>query len=801
MIIRNMSVTARRNIAPQPEPIRIQTLGPPDLRRADSTASFPTRKTLALFFYLAVEKEQQSRELLAELFWPESPPQKSYASLRNTLRRLQIALRPVSNSETTPILLVTRTTIGLNPEVNVYLDIDDVQKAYALATRNLSGRLPNAVSEDLDALLAAANCSKGEFLAGFFLEDAPAFDDWLTIQREVWQRRLSLVLDRLSEVQFAGGDFVGAIQSSAQWIALDPLNEAAYRRKMRAHFAAGERAKAMETYEVCRACLIRDLEIEPDPDTEALADRIRTGTSKRQLRVQTLEQPSQAATSVEFLGSLFAGRDHEVQILSQSYTRAVSGQPQLVVMTGEAGIGKTRLSNRFITWARAQNAEVLHGSAFESGSKFPFQPLAEALRGKFENEESLVKWQGENWLPFLYHLLPELKSKLTHLPSRDDQTTEGENYSLQLFEALVQLTLVLSRERPLVILLDDLQWADSATLDFLHYALRQWQDASNARILLLVNMRPEGLATLQTLPGGEEGSELLQWLTRAEREIKPVRLELGPLSEDAAMEMVNAILSPPAVDFARELYAETHGHPFYMIETLKDLLERRVLRAKKQPQGGWSFAVTGPYDFGGKDVIPGTVYTVIRSRLNRLSPNAFSLLAAGAVLEQNITFEHISSVGNVQEDLALPALDELLSGRLYLEAGESESSGQYSIVNDMLRDVVYTEAGEARRRLYHHRALELLEREGESHAVLAHHALSAGLILEGFQHSVTAGQEALRLGAVNEAIFHLERASRLILEEGLPEPPSDADKHLVETRLARAYALAEKARNKTNPGG
>jgi hypothetical protein len=113
--------------------------------------------------------------------------------------------------------------------------------------------------------------------------------------------------------------------------------------------------------------------------------------------------------------------------------------------------------------------------------------------------------------------------------------------------------------------------------------------------------------------------------------------------------------------------------------------------------------------------------------LNRLSPNAFSLLAGGAVLEQRLTFERLCAISNVSEDLALPALDELISGRLLLETVHPGVTGAYAFTNDMLRDVVYTEAGDARRRLFHQRALKILEAAGDSAAVLAHHALAAGL--------------------------------------------------------------------------
>jgi len=799
-----ISVTRSHIIAPKSETLQLFALGPPEVRLGENLISFPTRKTQALLFYLAIEKNQQPREHLAGLFWPDSSSEQSSASLRNTLSRLQSALRSASGTFKLPYLNITKTSIGLHPDANIHLDLETVERAFAVANTDQSGKLLSDASADLKVLQSAADCHRGPFLAGLSLGDAPGFDDWTGLQREDWQRRLALILDRLSEIQFARGEFVEAALTASRWIALDPLSEAAYRRKMRVHFAAGERGKALETYEACRKTLNSELGIEPEPDTDALAERIRSQpAAESPHRRRTPDQPPRAETSVDFLGSLFTGRNNEVQALTDSYQRAADGQPQVVILQGESGIGKTRLAIRFLAWARAQGAEVLHGGAFESGSYFPFQPLADALRGRFESEKSFDEWQGGIWTAPLRELLPEFRDRIPNIPDSPmaAELLDPEFNPLKFFESLVQLTLALAQRAPLVLLIDDLQWADSATLDFLHYAIRRWRvngtPGEGNRILLLVGLRTEGLATINPSGAGNGASALIQWLARVEREVRPVHLELAPLGEAETVDLIQSILSPPAPDFAQGLYAETRGHPYYMIEILKDLLERRVLRPKRKAQGNWTFSVNGAYEFGKADRIPSTVYAVLRSRLNRLSPNAFGLLAAGAVLEQEITFEHLAGVANVNEDLALPALDELISGRLFLESGAPGAASEYIFVNDVLRDVVYTEAGDARRRLFHRRALELLEAEGDSEAVLAHHALTAGLWQDAFRHSLAAGREALRLSAVSEAIFHLERAMQIIHEETLPEMPQESEVRALENQLNQARERA--AQMEDNP--
>jgi DNA-binding SARP family transcriptional activator len=778
-------------MADQTPELHIFTLGPPEVRLGKHLVSFPTRKTLALLIYLASEAGMQPRDHLAPFLWPEASRERSHASLRNTLGHLQTALGRAGDQNLSRYLSVTHQALGINPDAAIDFDLQTVEHAYGLARADRSSRTLPEGSASLPALLSAAARQRGAFLAGFSLGDAPGFDDWAAIQREVWHRRLGLILDRLSEIQFAHGELAGATETAAQWIALDTLNETAYRRKMRAHFAAGERGQALETYQACQTVLVTELGLEPEPDTAALAARIRT----QPLTVlphspRTALQSSGPDTSIAFLGSLFAGRIREQQALEDRYEGAAAGQPQLVVLRGAPGIGKTRLAQKFLAWAGAQGAELLQGSAFESGSHLPFQPLVDALRLRLEHENSPQDLLAEVWLAPLSKLLPELHQRDSSWSSAPlvAPPQEAEGSQAQLFEALVQYTLALAKRAPLVLFVDDLQWADSATLDLLHYAVRRWQDSA-ARILLVASLRSEALHPM-TPPQLQDGPQgLYQWLTRVGRELTPVHIELAPLEERETVQMVLSILAPPAAGFAQWLYDETRGQPFYLMETLKDLLERQVLRPKRRAEGRWTFAVDTEHDLGHAVRVPSTVHAVVRTRLNRLSPNAFSLLAGGAVLEQRITFERLCAISNVTADMALPALDELISGRLLLEAAQPGAASAYTFVNDMLRDVVYTEIGDARRRLFHRRALETLAAAKASAAVLAHHALAAGLAQAAFRHSLAAGREALRISAVSESIIHYEHAHKFVQEASLPDMPDKADLKDLYMQLGRAYIL------------
>jgi DNA-binding SARP family transcriptional activator len=757
--------------------LHLQLLGPPDVRLGDKLLVFPTRKTLALLIYLALEAGEQPREHLATLFWPDSNPARSYASLRNTLGHLQLALRQASGQAQTNHLVVTHNALALNPDANTVIDLRTVEQAYILAHADRSNRTPPENSASLPLLQSAAACYRGDFLAGLSLGDAPTFDDWAAVQREVWRRRMGLILDRLSEIQFAQGEFTSTAETVSLWLALDALNEVAYRRKMRAHFAAGQRGQALQTYDACRAALASELNVEPEPDTETLVARIRM----QQPLSQAALPPARPDTPVAYLESLFAGRTTEYQILVKSYELAASGIPQVVTLQGETGIGKTRLAKEFLTWAAGQGAETLTGYAFESVSRMSYQPLIEAFRILLTRENELRDQLDETWLALLSQLLPEVRE---HYPDLAPAPLEAPADRGQLFESLVRLTLAVASRSPLVLFIDDVQWADSATLDLLQYAVHRWRESST-RIMLLVGLRSEAMQSFMQ----PQHSSLLTWLAQVDRELESVHLTLGRLAEADTVQLVLALLSPPTVDFAQWVFNETLGQPFYLMETLKDLLERGALCSVRQAGGRWAFEVDAKHDLGRAVRVPSTVRAVIRSRLNRLSPQAFNLLAAAAALEHTLIFEQLCAVANITEDMGLPALDELVSGQFLLEAARPGDASEYLFSHHMIWDVVYTEAGDARRRLFHRRALEVLEAAHEPAAVLAFHALAAGLSEAAFRHSLDAGHEALRLSAAAEAIAHFEKALQIsqtgVLLNAVPGPTL-RDIYL---HLSRAYTL------------
>ncbi len=756
-------------------------LGAPQVHHAGRMLTFRTRKALGLLVYLAVAGGMHSRERLTALFWPESDEEQGRASLRNTLLYLRNALSETSDS---PHLITERDALGFDFTSAFEIDVHTLQTAFKQARTH-------AHVEDLEARMrptllsqfqAAVEQYRGDFLDDFSLDDAPDFDDWMRLQRETWHRCMSTVFDRLSQVQFDGGELSDAIETTMRWVAHDPLNEAGYLRLMQVHFALGDRNAALHAYETCRSMLAKELHLQPAPETRALAERIRAKVPPRRASVpptptlQTMPVPAMLP-SVPLIG-----RVTEYGRLIDAFRAAKLGHTQVVLLTGEAGIGKTRLASEFLGWAAAHGADVLQGRAFETGGQVPYQALVEALRSRVEQENAPDDLLSDTWLAELARMLPELRDRYPDLPSPPlDEATAR----IRLFESVVRLLQALAEHEPLVLFIDDVHWADVASLDILHYAGRRCQE-SNTPLMLLLNLRAEILAA---------GSNLTRWLVSLQHDLPTTSLTLGRLSPEDITHLVQALAQAGSASHdieqsARWLFGETQGQPFYVLEMLKALRERGLLVPHLQADGTWGldFSAAASAAATLRGMLPPGVREMIRSRLVQLPPTALTLLVAGAVLGHAFTFEQVCQVAGIGEQEGLVTLDELLVSQ-YLSESTGKEREAYFFSHDKIRDVAYTEAGEARRRVFHRRALDVLAAAAAPPAELAHHARASGLSEPTFHWSLAAGDAARRLFAVRDAIVHYEQARSVLTEQpGRRTFPASAIEHLY-LQIGRAYEL------------
>jgi predicted ATPase len=372
---------------------------------------------------------------------------------------------------------------------------------------------------------------------------------------------------------------------------------------------------------------------------------------------------------------------------------------------------------------------VLAGMAFHTSQRLSYQLLIEALRTRLEQEPDLRQFLSDPWLAELSRLLPDLRERYPDLPAL---TTNGAYASSRLFEALARLSQALASQAPLLMFADDLQWADAATLDVFQYLARYWREHRTPALLLL-SRRAETR---------DMGPQMSEWLAGLSSTISVTRLQLGPLSAQDIRQIVGELagtegvhpqlqgehtcFQPPAQPvktpgsflcperFAVWLFAETRGQLFYLNALLQMLLERGNLVPRLITGSGWVFephpSILEANTSDG--LLPWDVRELIQRRLARLSSSARTLLAAGAVLDHDFAFEELCQVAQLGPQEGLAALDESLQSLLLHESSnrrEGRRGVSYHFADDKIREVVYAGAGDARRQVFHGRALTVRE--------------------------------------------------------------------------------------------
>jgi DNA-binding SARP family transcriptional activator/tetratricopeptide (TPR) repeat protein len=813
--------------------LNLRLLGPPEVSLRGHPLRFGIKKQLALLCYLAAEGGRRSRGELAELLWPGSEERHARGDLRSVLSKLKKTLSEESacegQDEEAHLLLIDGDILGVEP-TRVELDTKALDAAVSLARGATSpgGGGSAAVGrrkELIGRLRGDLGIYRGEFMEGFSIEDAPEFELWVEGERTKWRALFGELCERLSRLEAEEGLMAEAIATARLWTRRAPLEEAAFRRLMELLSGVGESERALLAYEGFKNAFGRELGMEPSSPLEELAASLREEVEQRASLGLTLARASEGAPATtgppSGLEAPLVGRREEFGALASEYQAASTGQARVVAILGEVGSGKTRLAEEFLPWARARGADVLEGGASE-GAGLPYGPLMEAIRPRIERERAPDDLLEDVWLSELSRLLPELKERYPDLPS--PLSVERETAKAALFEAIVRLVEALSFRAPLILFLDDLQWADSATLDTLDYAGKRWAE-QGVPVLVLIAARTE---EPEVSPAFE------RWLLSLKRTLPVRSLRPGPLAEGDVGWLLRGLAKagssskPPPVGALEEvgdshgadpslerlgewLTAETEGQPFYLMETIKAFLEEGMLLLRSRADGETVVEV-GPAlraeSSAVRELLPKSVREVIYARLSRLSPVGSELLGAGAVLERGFNYETLVRVAGLGETESLRALDELLERHLLREeAGGREAdipldpTPTYAFTHEKIRQVAYTEAGNARRRMLHRRAFELLEERGAPPAELARHALAGGLAAPAFVHSAAAGDRAMEVFAVKDAIEHYQRARSLGAEVlrtggGQPDERSILDLEHLYTRLGRAYEMADE-REKT----
>lgn len=707
--------------------IRLTLLGGFQARLASGSAlSVPTKKAQALLAYLALRPGQpHPRDKLAALLWGDSPEAQARDSLRHTLGSLRKAL-PVT---TPPALSTEGQSLVLNPDA---VDVD-VAAFEQLVAENTP-----------EAFERAAALYQGDLLEGLSPNEA-AFEEWLLAERERLRELALEALAKLLAHQSTAGVTEQAIRTAMRVLALDPLQEVAHRALMRLYVRQGRRQAALRQYQVCVGTLQRELGAEPEPETRQLYQDIlrrlppesaKTGVARDRPAPEPRAAAFRSPPDIPPHEAPLIGRESELARLRQALEAASKGRGQFLVVVGEAGIGKSRLLGEVATKAFQQGSRVLVGRCYESEGILPFGPWVDALRsGGVATDAEFLEGLGPVWRGELGRLLPELA------PPGPQPSRPTEDYR-RLFEAVAQLVRQLASKEPLVLILEDLHWADEISLRLLAFLGRRLQIWP---VLLVGTVQEEELASAPVL------RHLLQDL---EREQRLLCLALPRLLREETTALVRALARVGRDDAAVErvagqVWAASHGNPFLVVETMGALQEGTTPEALRNLP------------------VPQRVQDVILRRLERLSPRSEPLLAVAAVIGREFDFALLERASGLGGRETAEGLEELVRRRVLHGVGE-----RFHFAHDRIREVAYSQLLPPRRKLLHGEVAKALEalyaKNLEPHyAALALHYREGEVWDKALTLLRRAGLQADARSAHREAAACFEQA--LIAIAHLPE--------------------------------
>lgn len=723
--------------------LKIYLLGSPRVESNNIMIQMDTRKAFALLAYLAVTAEQHTRDTLATLLWPDYDQTRARAALRRTLSTLK---RAVGDDH----LVITRESLALQIDDSVWIDSHQFEKlmgeckdrAHAI-DKTCIGRLEEACA-----------LYRGDFMAGFTLRDSANFDDWQFFQGDSFKRDLASALQVLLQGYSESGEFEKAIAYGRQWLAIDLLREEAHRALMVNYEWADQHTAALRQYRECVRILEQELGVPPLEETTKIYQSILENQlpppeiSSPELIIQATPLLSETRPSVQPGPSYpLVGRKDEWNLLLREYA-ASKLDGQVCFIEGEIGVGKTRLAEEFLDHVRVQGAKIFEAYCYEGEANLAFGPIMAGFNTvlSLSGSAQLLKKVPLHWLsetarlvPEMYTLIPESSPALP----MDDPGAQA-----RFFEGLRQVLFhLLKNESPGVFFLDDLQWADSASLEWLIYLSRRLKGTG---LFLLVTCRDDILRSDHPI------RQLFAETTRAGI---AKHIHLKRLVESEVAELVNStegLSQKLPVEFTQRLYQESEGLPLIAVGYLAGF----VHKGDQQQELTWA--------------TPGSVQDVLSARLAGVSETANQLLTTAAVIGRSFDFNTLHEVSGRSEGETVSGLEGLLGRSLILERAEGERNSEifYDFTHEKLRELVYEKASLTRRRLLHLRVAEVLSSQmrgrrdqGNLASLIANHYELAGqgaLAAEYFQQ---AGEHARSLYANQGAINFFQAA----LASGYPE--------------------------------
>ncbi|MBV9305552.1 MAG: AAA family ATPase [Acidobacteriaceae bacterium] len=656
----------------------------------------------ALLAYLILHRNApEPREHLAFLMWPESDEAQARTNLRQLIHHLRRALPAGCGSFTADY-----QSVQWRPAPDCIVDVIEFDTALAAAEE--AAKAADAMRE-LEALEQAARLYQDDLLP-------TVYDDWLQPKREHYRQKAAQVFGRLASLLEHRRAYPAAIHYAERLVAHDQLREAHYQLLIRLHALNSDRASALRTYHQCMRILRRELGVEPSIATRELFEQI---LKSEVAALPHVELPS----TMPVPPSPIIGRKEEWQNLVNCWDIAAEGGTHLAVLAGEPGIGKSRLAEELYARCKQRQFSVARARCYAAQGRLAYAGAAEWL----QTEPLRTAWvQLAPWqLSELARVVPEI---LADNPSiRSPQAlTEGWQRRY-LYDAL---NAAFSKARkPLLLVIDDLQWCDQDSFEWLHSFFR----AELGGGVLVV-----GTVRLEETDRDHPFTRLLGELRRSNQatEISLTRLDAA---ETAALGCEIAKRRLDETELV-ELFRITQGNPLFVVESVRSGLSEVPAGAATPPR----------------------VHAVIVERLAQLTPSAYELAGYGGTIGRAFSLDLLTKATDWDEDSLSRALDELWQRRIV----ERKSTGEYDFSHDLLREVAYAELSPVRKRFLHRRVARALQElhSGDIEniaAQLAAHCAAGDLAEDAIRFYRLAATAAHQRYADREAAAELRRAIAL----------------------------------------
>jgi predicted ATPase/DNA-binding SARP family transcriptional activator len=669
-----------------------------------------TNRLHSLLAYLALHGEA-SREQLAFLLWPDS----AESQARTNLRQLLYHLRRALPADCCPLVSDNHTVEWQRgPACTV-----DVLEFEAALSEAAAARARSDAAAERQALEGAARLYQDDLLPALY-------DDWLGARREQYRRQLAHALGRLARLSEQQADYPSAILHAERLVALDALNESHYQLLIRLHAANHDRASALRAYHQCMRVLRRELGVEPGAATRELFDRVLKSAPENAAPAEV--RPSATASAMPLIGRIAEWRN-----LLECLRSAAAHGPLLAVISGEPGIGKSRLAEELYARCTMEGHAAARTRCYAGQGQVAYTPIADWLRAI--SLETARAQLSHPQLAELSRVLPEI---LDQKPALDPPRPLTESWQrLHFYDSL---NAVFGKaEKPLLLFIDDLQWCDADSLEWLHSL---FHSPASARTLVLGTLRAE-----------EAGRDhpFTRLLSALRQSGQVVEMPLSPLDAPETLTLAQQISGQFQASDLGELYRATKGNPLFVVESVR--------AGRQSPQQ------------------TPRIHAVITARLAQLSKPSYELAGMASTIGRPFSFDLLAKATDWDEDSLSRALDELWQRRII----ESHGAAEYDFTHDRLREVAYAELTLVRRRFLHRRVAHALaevyagDREALS-AQLAAHCEAAGMAEDAIRHYRAAALFDRQRYADADAAVLLRRA--LALNRDRPESTRRSEQEL-----------------------